>query len=99
MWQSSRSILKARPRQVTNLQVHLGGECRRLHLREELGGLWVLQRRNAWIVKGSEMGDLGGGSFKHTRQWLGTQWPGVSLGVYRASQSRQARPEEAQKPS
>ena len=42
-----RTPLKACPRQVTNLHVHLGGERRRLHLREELGGLRVLQRRHA----------------------------------------------------
>ena len=41
---------------------------------------------------------FGGGSLEHPRQWLGAQWVGLFLGV-RVAQSRQARPEEAQKPS
>ena len=51
-------VLKGRPRQVTNLQVHLCGECGRPHLREELGGLWVLQRRHAWIARRGVVRDL-----------------------------------------
>jgi len=45
------------------------------------------------------MGGFGGGYLEHSRQWLGTQWAGLVLGVSRASQSRQARPGEAQEPS
>eukprot|EP00964_Phaeocystis_antarctica_P014102 scaffold7764_cov45-Phaeocystis_antarctica.AAC.1 len=33
---------------------------------------------------------------EHPRRWLGIQWLGLSLVMCRASQSRQARPEEAQ---
>ena len=37
---------------------------------------------------------------EHPRQWLGTQWPGLSLGVpSRPEESRQTRPEEVQEPS
>ena len=50
------------------------------------------------MVKGGEIGGFGGGWLKHPRQWLGTQWPGLSLRVRRANQSHQARPEEAQEP-
>ena len=32
-------------------------------------------------------------------QWLGVQWPNLSLGVYRATQRRQVLAEEAQEPS
>ena len=32
-------------------------------------------------------------------QWLGVQWPDLSLGVYRATQRRQVLAEEAQEPS
>ena len=51
-------VLKGRPRQVTHLQVHLCGERGRLHLREQLGGLWVLQRRHAWIARRGVLRDL-----------------------------------------
>ena len=37
--------------------------------------------RRAYRVKGSEIGDLGGGSLKHPRRWLGSQRPGPTLGV------------------
>eukprot|EP00964_Phaeocystis_antarctica_P016631 scaffold9156_cov57-Phaeocystis_antarctica.AAC.2 len=53
----------------------------------------------AWMGNGGEMGGFGGGYLEHPRQWLGTQWAGLVLGVGRASQSRQARPGEAQEPS
>ena len=51
-------VLEGRPRQVTHLQVHLCGECGRPHLREKLGGLWVLQRRHAWIARRGVLRDL-----------------------------------------
>ena len=50
------------------------------------------------MVKGGEIGGFEAGWLEHPRQWLGTQWPGLTLRVCRASQS-QARPEEAQEPS
>eukprot|EP00964_Phaeocystis_antarctica_P033439 scaffold18964_cov33-Phaeocystis_antarctica.AAC.1 len=46
----------------------------------------------AWKVKGGEIDDLGGGWLEHPRQWLGRSLPRER----RASQSCQARPEEAQ---
>ena len=49
--------------------------------------------------KGSETGDLGGGQLKHLRPWLGSQWPGLALGVLGCTGARQARPEELQEPS
>ena len=46
------------------------------------------------------MGGFGGGYLEHPRQWLGARWTGRPLyWEYRAAQSRQARPEEAQEPS
>ena len=33
------------------------------------------------MVKGGEIGDFGGGSLEHPRQWLGAQWRGLFLGV------------------
>eukprot|EP00964_Phaeocystis_antarctica_P006186 scaffold3367_cov52-Phaeocystis_antarctica.AAC.2 len=33
------------------------------------------------MVKGGEIGDFGGGSLEHPRQWLGAQWRGLTLGV------------------
>eukprot|EP00964_Phaeocystis_antarctica_P090856 scaffold58190_cov64-Phaeocystis_antarctica.AAC.2 len=33
------------------------------------------------MVKGGEIGDFGGGSLEHPRQWLGAQWPDLTLGV------------------
>ena len=44
------------------------------------------------------MGNFGDGWLEHLRQWLGTQWAGLSPWECRAAQSRQARPEEAQEP-
>ena len=35
----------------------------------------------ACMVKGGEIGDFGGGWLEHPRQWLGTQWSGLFLGV------------------
>ena len=46
------------------------------------------------MIKGGRIGGFGGGWKEHLRQWLGTQWPGLSPWVPRAAQSRQARPEE-----
>eukprot|EP00964_Phaeocystis_antarctica_P039522 scaffold22614_cov33-Phaeocystis_antarctica.AAC.2 len=36
---------------------------------------------SAWVVKRSEIRDLGGGSLEHQRRWLGAQYPGLTLGV------------------
>ena len=44
------------------------------------------------------MGCGGGGSLEHPKQWLGTLCAGLFLRVH-ATQSRQARPKEAQEPS
>ena len=33
------------------------------------------------MVKGGEIGDFGGGSLEHPRQWLGAQWIGLTLEV------------------
>ena len=33
------------------------------------------------MVKGSEIGDFGGGELEQLRPWLGSQWPGATLGV------------------
>ena len=44
--------------------------------------------RHAYMVKRGEIGGCGGGWLEHPRQWLGTQWLGLALGV----QSRQAHP-------
>ena len=33
------------------------------------------------MVKGGTIGAFGGGWLEHTRQWLGAQWAGLSLGV------------------
>ena len=33
------------------------------------------------MVKGGDIGNLGGGSLEHPRQWLGAQWAGLFLGV------------------
>ena len=35
----------------------------------------------AWCVKGSEIGDFGGGSLAPPRRWPGAQWLGLTLGV------------------
>ena len=48
------------------------------------------------MVKGGEMSGFGGGSLEHPRRWLAAQRAGLFLGVYRAAQSRQERPEVAQ---
>ena len=49
------------------------------------GGDAALQARSvavvadaAWTVKGRGVGDVGGGSLEHPRQWLGGQWTGLS---------------------
>ena len=34
-----------------------------------------------YMVKGGEIGGFGGGWLEHPRQWLGTQWAGLFLGV------------------
>ena len=31
------------------------------------------------MVKGSGVGDFGGGALEHPRQWQGAKWPGLSL--------------------
>ena len=54
--------------------------------------------RRACMVKGGEIGGFGGGLLDHPRQWLGTQWAGLSLGVP-SRPERRARLEEAQEPS
>ena len=49
-----------------------------------------------WSVKGSGMGDFGGGSPERLRPWLGSQRPGLALGSAELQGAHQARPEEAQ---
>ena len=56
------------------------------------------QKTLAYMVKGGEMGGLGGGELEHPRQWLGAQRPGFSP-ERRVIQSCQARPEEARGPT
>ena len=35
----------------------------------------------AYIIKGGEIGDFGGGSLEPPRRWLGAQWLGLTEGV------------------
>ena len=51
------------------------------------------------MVKRSEIGDLGGGSLEHPRQWLGTQLGPASSWECRADHSYQVHPEETQEAS
>eukprot|EP00964_Phaeocystis_antarctica_P063357 scaffold38022_cov48-Phaeocystis_antarctica.AAC.3 len=51
------------------------------------------------MVKGGDIGDFGGGSLEHPKQWLCAQWAGLALGVPSCAQSHEARPEEVQEPS
>ena len=51
------------------------------------------------MVKGGEIGGFGGGELEHQRRWMGAQWPNLSPWERRASQSCQARPEEAREPT
>ena len=46
------------------------------------------------MVKGCETGDFGDRWLKHSKQWLGARWAGLSPWA-----SRQMRPEEAREPS
>eukprot|EP00964_Phaeocystis_antarctica_P027194 scaffold15318_cov36-Phaeocystis_antarctica.AAC.2 len=38
---------------------------------------------HTWMARRSGIGDLGGGWLEHSRQWLGSQWPGLTVGVTR----------------
>ena len=51
------------------------------------------------MVKGGDIGNLGGGSLEHPRQWLGAQWAGLFLGVPSRPEPPGGAPEEAQEPS
>ena len=37
--------------------------------------------KSSGIVKSSGIGDFGGGWLEQLRRWLGSQWPGPTLGV------------------
>ena len=45
--------------------------------------IWVLIKLSAtaYTVKGSATGDFGGGSLEPLMRWLGSQWPGATLGA------------------
>ena len=51
------------------------------------------------MVKGREIGGLGGGWFEHPRQWLGAQRAGLAPWERRAVQSRLVRPGDVPVPS
>ena len=56
-------------------------------------------RGDAWGAKTRGIGEFGDGELEHLRQWLGAQWPSLSSGECRATQSRQMCPGEAHEPS
>ena len=69
----------------------MGRRRQRVQCRRRQHGL-----AGAYMVKGGSIGGFGGGWLEHLRQWLCTQWPGISPRVSQAARSPQARPEEAQ---
>ena len=48
--------------------------------REDLDNTGAPQP-DAWMVRRSEIGGIGGGLLEQTRRWLGAQWAGLFLGV------------------